>query len=238
MGVVAAGMRLIADTAVYGSLCPVGGPYNILCRRTFAALLVDSAGSPLPPDPAYQFTWTNQNPVSVSDSTYGPMNEFADLTAHANGTDTIIVQQASGPALVPARDTLAITVNQVVANIAVTPDTISAGLGDTVTFSATPTDQGGTPMPGVIGWRQDPPSGPYLTIIDFPGANSIRVRIDSAYPSSPRDLAAITAFMERGPGDTLFAAGVIYNPIIVQTGGLGAFPQGSAVDPILNQAYV
>jgi len=166
------------------------------------------------------------------------MNEFADITAHANGTDAIIVQQTAGVPLVPDRDTLAITVNQVVANIAVTPDTVSAGLGDTVTFSATRTDQGGSPMPGAVGWRRDAPAGQYLTIIDYPTSSSIRVRIDSAYPSYPRDVAVITAFTERGPGDTLLAAGVIYNPIIVKTGGLGAFPQGSTVDPILNQAYV
>jgi len=237
---VAAGVRINADTALYNSICPVGGPYNALCRRTFIAQLVDSAGAVLPPNPTYQFSWAN--PVAgdptVSDSTYGGMNEFAVITAHANGTSTLIAQQTAGATLVPDRDTLAITVNQVVANIAVTPDTISAGLGDTVTFSATATDQGGSPMPGAIGWRQDPPSGPYLTIIDFPAANSIRVRIDSAYPSYPRDLAAITAFTERGPGDTIFAAGIIYNPIINTLGGLGSQPWAVDVDPRTNRAYV
>jgi YVTN family beta-propeller protein len=235
---VAAGMRLIVDSFDFSSLCPVGGPYNILCRRTLLAFLVDSAGSLLPPDPAYQFSWTNSNPGSVSDSTYGPMNEFVDVTAHANGTAELIVQQISGPLLVPDRDTLAVTVNQVLANIAVTPDTISAGLGDTVTFSATATDQGGSPMPGAVGWRQDPPAGLYLTIIDFPTANSIRVRIDSAYPSFPRDLAVITAFTERGPGDTLLAAGVIYNPIIETLGGLGSQPWAVDINPRTNRAYV
>ncbi len=138
---VAAGVRLVVDSFDFHSLCPVGGPYNILCRQTLIAFLIDSAGSPLPPDPAYQFSWTNSNPGSVSDSTYGPMNEFADITAHANGTAAIIVQQTLGALLVPDRDTLAVTVNQVLANIAVTPDTVSAGLGDTVTFTATATDQ-------------------------------------------------------------------------------------------------
>ena len=238
MGVVAAGMRLIADTALYGSVCPVGGPYNVLCRRTFFAFLVDSAGSPLPPDPAYQFSWTNDSPATVSDSTYGPMNEFAAITAHANGTGTIIVQQTAGAPLVPDRDTLAIGVNQLLANIAVTPDTVSAGLGDTVTFTATATDQGGSPMAGAIGWRQDAPAGQYLTIIDYPSASSIRVRIDSAYPGVPRDLAAITVFTERGPGDTLFAAGVIYNPIIRTLNGLGSQPWAVGIDPRTDLAYV
>ncbi len=236
---VAVGVRLVADSFDFHSLCPVGGPYNILCRTTFVAFLVDSAGSPLPPDPAYQFSWTNSNPGSVSDSTYGPMNEFADIAAHANGTAEIIVQQTLGVPLVPDRDTLTITVNQVLANIAVTPDTgVSAGLGDTVTFSATATDQGGSPMPGAIGWRQDAPAGNYLTIIDFPAANSIRVRIDSAYPGFPRDYAAITAFTERGPGDTLFAAGVIYNPIIQQLSGFASQPWAVDIDPRTNRAYV
>jgi YVTN family beta-propeller protein len=92
-------------------------------------------------------------------------------------------------------------------------------------------------MPGAIGWRQDAPSGQYLTIIDFPTANSIRVRIDSAYPGSPQDLAAITAFTERGPGDTLFAAGVIYNPIIQTLSGLSQ-PWAVDIDPRTNRAYV
>ena len=237
---VAAGVRLVVDSFDFQSLCPVGGPYNILCRQTFIAFLVDSAGSPLPPDPAYQFSWTNSNPGSVSDSTYGPMNEFADIAAHANGTAEIIVQQTLGPLLVPDRDTLAVSVNQVLANIAVTPDTISAGLGDTVTFSATATDQGGAPMPGAVGWRQDPPAGQYLTIIDYPSANSIRVRIDSAYPSYPRDLAVITAYTQNAAGDTILGAGVIYNPIIQTLGGLGLGSQPWAVDidPRTNKAYV
>ncbi len=240
MGVLPAGMRLTADTALYNSACPVGGPYNILCKRTFAALLVDSAGSPLASNPAYQFSWTNPvgSDPTISDSTYGPMNEFADITAHVNGSARLIVQQTAGALLVPDRDTLAITVNQVVANIAVTPDTVSAGLGDTVTFSATATDQGGTPMASAIGWRQSPPAGQYLTIIDYPTASSIRVRIDSAYPSFPRDLAAITVFTERGPGDTVFAAGVIYNPIIQKLAGLGSQPWAVDIDPRTNRAYV
>jgi len=235
---VAAGVRLVVDSFDFHSLCPVGGPYNILCRLTFVAFLVDSAGSPLPPDPAYQFTWTNSNPASISDSTYGPMNEFVDIAAHANGTADVIVQQISGLPLVPDRDTLAVTVDQVLANIAVTPDTISVGLGDTVTFSATATDQGGSPMPGAVGWRQDAPAGQYLTIIDFPSANSIRVRIDSAYSGFPSDLAAITAFTERGPGDTIFAAGVMYNPIIRSLNGIGSQPWAVGIDPRTNLAYV
>jgi YVTN family beta-propeller protein len=235
---VAAGVRLVVDSFDFHSLCPVGGPYNILCRQTFVAFLVDSAGSLLPPDPAYQFSWTNSNAGSVSDSTYGPMNEFVDLTAHANGTAAVIVQQISGLPLVPDRDTLTVNVNQVLANIAVTPDTVSAGLGDTVTFSATATDHGGSPMPGAIGWRQDAPAGQYVTIIDFPSANSIRVRIDSTYPSFPRDAAVITAFTQNAQGDTLLAGGVIYNPIFLERAGVPGSPQGSAVDPVLNQAYV
>jgi YVTN family beta-propeller protein len=235
---VAAGMRLIVDSFDFHSLCPVGGPYNVLCRQTLLAFLVDSAGSPLPPDPAYQFTWTNSNPASVSDSTYGPMNEFVDIAAHANGTADVIVQQLSGPPLVPDRDTLRVTVDQVLANIAVTPDTISVGLGDTVTFSATATDQGGSPMPGTVGWRQDGPAGQYLTIIDYPSANSIRVRIDSAYPGFPSDYAAITAFTERGPGDTLLAAGVMYNPIIRTLTGFSSQPWAVDIDPRTNRAYV
>jgi len=234
---VAAGVRLVVDSADFGSLCPVGGPYNILCRRTFIAFLVDSAGSPLPPDPAYQFAWTNSNPGSVSDSTYGPMNEFVDVTAHANGTAELIVQQILGAPLVPDRDTLAVTVNQVVANIAVTPDTVSVGLGDTVTFSATATDQGGSPMPGAVGWRQDAPAGNYLTIIDFPSASSIRVRIDSAYPSFPRDAAVITAFTLNATGDTILAAGVMYNPIIQSLNVLGQ-AWAADIDPRTNRAYV
>src|SRR5258706_14549094 len=99
------------------------------------------------------------------------MHECADITAHANGTTSYIVQQTAGPiALVPDRDTLAVTVNQTVANIAVTPDTVSAGLGDTVTFSASATDQGGSSMTGAIGWRQDAPAGPLLPTIRHPAA--------------------------------------------------------------------
>ena len=239
MGAVAAGVRLIVDSALYGSVCPVGGPYNILCRRTYAAFLVDSAGTPLPPDPLYHFSWTNTAPGTVTDSTYGPMNEFADITAHGNGATSYIVQQTAGPiALVPDRDTLAITVNQTVANIGVTPDTISAGLGDTVTFSATATDQGGSPMPGTIGWRQDAPAGQYLTIIDHPTASSIRVRIDSGYPNGLRDIAVITAFTERAPGDTILASGVIYNPIIRTLNFLGSQPWAVGIDPRTQLAYV
>ncbi len=236
---VAAGVRINADTALYNSLCAVGGPYNVLCRRTFIAQLVDSAGAPLPPNPAYQFSWTNTLPgPTVSDSTYGPMSEFVDITAHANGSTTFIVQQTAGLPLVPDRDTLAITVNQLLANIAVTPDTVSKGLGDTVTFSATATDQGGSPMPGTIGWRQDPPAGQYLTIIDYPTASSIRVRIDSGYPNGLRDLAVITAFTERAPGDTILASGVIYNPIIRTLNFLGSQPWAVGIDPRTQLAYV
>ena len=166
------------------------------------------------------------------------MNEFADIAAHANSTGTIIVQQTVGIPLVPDRDTLAIIVNQVVANIAVTPDTVSAGLGDTVTFSATATDQGGSAMTGTIGWRQDAPAGQYLTIIDYPSASSIRVRIDSGYPNGLRDVAVITAFTERAPGDTIFAAGVIYDPIIRTLNGLGSQPWAAGIDPRTNLAYV
>jgi YVTN family beta-propeller protein len=166
------------------------------------------------------------------------MNELVDLSAHANGTAEVIVQQTVGAPLVPDRDTLAVTVNQVLANIAVTPDTISVGLGDTVTFSATATDQGGGPMPGTVGWRQDAPAGQYLTIIDFPSANSIRVRIDSAYSGFPSDYAAITAFTERAPGDTIFAAGVMYNPIISRLVGVGSQPWAVDIDPRTKRAYV
>jgi YVTN family beta-propeller protein len=246
MNAVAAGVRIIdpsfntpADTALYNSLCPVGGPYNGACRRTFMAQLVDSGGAALPPDPAYQFSWTSlPGGPTISDSSYGTMNEFAAVTAHQNGTASMLVQQIAGPALNPDRDTLAISVNQVVGNVAVTPDTISAGLGDTVTFTASATDQGGGPMPGAIGWRQDAPAGQYLTIIDYPTTNSIRVRIDSGYPQGLRDLAVITAFTERAPGDTIFAAGVIYNPTIKTVTGLGSQPWTVGIDPRTNLAYV
>ncbi len=166
------------------------------------------------------------------------MGEVVEVTAHANGTASLVAHQTSGSSLAPDRDTLAITVNQVVANIAVTPDTVSAGLGDTVTFSATATDQGGSPMPGTIGWRQDPPAGQYLTIIDYPTASSIRVRIDSGYPNGLRDVAVITAFMERAPGDTILASGVIYNPIIRTLNGLGSQPWAVGIDPRTQLAYV
>jgi YVTN family beta-propeller protein len=234
-------VRITQDTAVYGSLCPVGGPYNGLCRRAFQTQLVDSAGQPLPATDVYHFAWANPvagDPTISIDSVYGLMGEFVEVTAHTNGTASVIVQQDLGAPLDTIADTLAITVSQVLANIAVTPDTISAGLGDTVTFSATATDQGGSPMPGAIGWRQDAPAGDYLTIIDFPSANSIRVRIDSAYPSFPKDAAVITAFTLNATGDTIFAAGVIYNPIIQQLGGLGSQPWAVGIDPRTNLAYV
>ncbi|HEX9293856.1 MAG TPA: YncE family protein, partial [Gemmatimonadales bacterium] len=131
-----------------------------------------------------------------------------------------------------------ITVNQLLANIAVTPDTVSEGLGDTVTFSASATDQGGSPMPGTIGWRQDAPAGQYLTIIDYPTASSIRVRIDSGYPNGLRDVAVITAFTERAPGDTILASGVIYNPIIRTLNFLGSQPWAVGIDPRTQLAYV
>jgi YVTN family beta-propeller protein len=246
MNAIAASVRIMdplfntnADTAVYSSLCPVGGPYNPLCRRTFVAQLVDSGGAALPPNAAYQFSWTNPlGGPTVSDSSYGTMNEFGVITAHQNGSASMIVQQIAGPPLSPDRDTLAITVDQLVASVRVTPDTISAGLGDTITFTATPTDQGGSPMPGTIGWNQDQPAAQYVTIIDYPTANSIRVRIDSAFPSSPRDLALITAFTERAPGDTILGSGVIFNPIIKSLGGLGSQPWGVGIDPRTQLAYV
>jgi YVTN family beta-propeller protein len=241
MNAAAVGVRISQDTALYGSLCPSVGPYNIRCRLTFQAQLVDSAGSPLPPNDVYHFNWTNEVPGDTTvtiDSQSGLMGEVVEVTAHANGTASLVAHQNSGSSLDPDRDTLAITVNQVLANIAVTPDSMSAGLGDTVTFSATATDQGGAPMPGAVGWRLDPPYDAYLTIIDFPSASSVRVRLDSVAPSYPRDLAIITAFTERGPGDTLLAGGVLYNPIFLERSGVPGSPQGSAVDPVLNQAYV
>ncbi|HEY3280284.1 MAG TPA: hypothetical protein VGJ83_07205 [Gemmatimonadales bacterium] len=241
MNVAPVGVRITQDTALYGSLCPSVGPYNILCRRTFQAQLVDSAGSPLPPNDVYHFNWTNEvagDTTVTIDAQSGMMGEFVEVTAHANGTASLVTQQTSGSPLVPDRGTLAITVNQVIANIAVTPDTVSAGLGDTVTFTASATDQGGTPMPGAVGWRQDAPAGQYLTIIDYPSASSIRVRLDSTYPSYPRDAAVITAYTLTAQGDTILGAGVIYNPIIVNETGLGAFPQGSALDPVRNRVYV
>jgi len=241
MNAVPMAVRIAQDTAVYGSLCPSVGPYNGLCRRTFQAQLIDSAGSPLPPNDVYHFNWTNEvagDTTVTIDAQNGVMGEVVDVTAHANGTASLVAQQTSGSSLNPDRDTLAISVNQMLANIAVTPDTVSVGLGDTVTFSATATDQGGAPMPGTVGWRQDAPAGLYLTIIDYPTANSIRVRMDSAYSGFPSDYAAITAFTERAPGDTVFAAGVMYNPIIKRLGGLGSQPWAVGIDPRTNLAYV
>ena len=244
---VAAGVRIIdplfntsADTALYNSVCPVGGPYNALCRRTFIAQLVDSGGAALPPNPAYQFSWTNlAGGGAISDSSYGTMNEFVAITAHQNGTASMVAQQIAGAPLSPDRDTLAITVDQLVARVMVTPDTISAGLGDTLTFTATPTDQGGSPMAGTIGWNQEQTAAQYVTFIDYPTANSIRVRIDSAYPNSPRDLALVTAFMERAPGDTIVGTGVIFNPIIRSLNlGAGSQPWAVGIDARTKLAYV
>jgi len=239
---VAAGMRITADTGYVSSLCPVGGPYNAGCQFTFFAQLTDSGGAPLPANAAYAFNWTYPlapDTTITIDGTSGVMNEIVLVSAHKNGIVPLVAQETLVGGLAPSSDTLVMKVQQFASFMRVTPDTISAGLGDVVTFHAAATDPGGQPVAGLgpISWRVDPTFTGYVTIL-FQGGDSALARIDSAYPSYPRDLDVVQAFAERAPGDTLFGQGVIYNPIVIERGGLGANPTAAAVNPVTNRIYI
>jgi len=244
MNAAAKGMRINQDTAQFNSLCPPG-PINFACSRQFLVELVDSAGTALPLNPAFQFQWAKigSHTAVTIDSVRGSMNEIAFITARQNGVDSIAAHQTLGAPLVPAFDTLAIDVQQVPFQILINPASTPVGLGDTVTFSASVSDLGGAavvPSPA-IHWRADPPFTGYVTFIDTTSiAGVAKVRLDSVYPSFfqlPADV--VTAFAVRGPGDTLVHFAQVVNPIQVDvTTGQGSNPFATAVNPGTGRVYV
>jgi len=232
------GVRAFPDTVVFNSICPVG-PGNVFCSHAVTAQLLDSLGAVLPPNGQVTFIWTGVGPISV-DSTGGPSFMTAFVTARDTGTGTLMATH-TGPLF---QDTVfaQVVVRQVPGQVAATPDTISTGIGDTVTFHAIVADSGGTPL-------ATPPPVQWQITSQFPGlvkldsaADSLRVRFDSGVYSFGQFewVGVVNPFFQHVAGDTVFGQGVLFNPIVYNVVGSGTSSGAqsrAAVDTATNQTF-
>ncbi|HWZ27859.1 MAG TPA: hypothetical protein VNX15_04830, partial [Gemmatimonadales bacterium] len=237
------GVRLVPDTVVFNSICPTG-PGNIFCSRPITAQLFDSSGATLPPNGQILFGDSLLSGSSVTiDSTGGPSLMTTFVTARQPGTTTFLVTQLTGAPLTPATATVTIIAQQVAGQIGVTPDTLSTGLGDTVTFHAAAADSGGTMLvtqPG-FQWEVDSIFRAGLVKLDSAG-DSLQVRLDSGVYNFPTfDWVAVTRpFTVRAPGDTIFGQGTLHNPLVYNVVGSGisiGTASRAAVDTVTNKTF-
>ena len=234
------GVRFKPDTVAFNSICPTG-PGNILCSRPITAQLFDSAGGAMPPNGQILFQW-DSIPVApfTLDSVRGPSLMTAFVTARQVGTTTLTATQLTGPPLTPPSATATIIVQQVPAQIVATPDTVSTGIGDTVTFHAIVADSGGTPIaaPPPIGW-QIPAAFSGLVNLGSAG-DSLQVRFDSGLYGSFKWIGVVNPFFQHVAGDTVFGQGTIFNPIVYNVVGSGTSSGAqsrAAVDTTTNQTF-
>jgi YVTN family beta-propeller protein len=193
------------------SLCPTGAG-NFYCQGTYFAFLVDSGLAPLPSGNA-NFAWNlvSGTAVTFDSQTAVSPHDIGFVTARANGVARIAVKDVSGNNF--GSDTLPILVQQIPAQVLVSPDTISVPVGQSTTFRAAVVDQGGDTMTATpVHWRPDNPFSPRLTIIDTATVNQAKVRLDS----TPFGTEYVDAFAVRAPGDTIFGFGGIVNPILLR----------------------
>ncbi|HTR19833.1 MAG TPA: invasin domain 3-containing protein, partial [Gemmatimonadales bacterium] len=225
-------IQINQDTAQFNSLCRTSGPFNTYCQRTFTAAAVDSGGTIIP-GTGVGFQWRLQpagDTTVTIDAVTGTDRGIATISAHQNGPIELIAHDSSGLAL--GEDTLAITVNQLTSQIVVVPDTVSGLVGGATTFVGHALDQGSdTVSNAAIHWRID--GIPHLTITDTSVVRQVTVRLDS----TPLGQAAVTAFVVRGPGDTVFGLGNVVNPVARRL-GVGSNPIGIAANSVSNRVYV
>ena len=240
-GFVPVGVRIVPDTMQFNSICPLG-PGNLLCSRVATAQLFDSAGGGMRPNGQFFFNWSTTGPISL-DSARGIASMSAFITAKDTGSGTLMVSRLSGPFLTDSTDTATVIVRQIAAQIGVTPDTVSTGIGDTVAFHALVADSGGTAL------ATQPPLQWQITS-QFPGlvkldsaADSLRVLFDSGVYSgfgSFNWVGVTRPFLELAPGDTVFGQGTLFNPLVYNVVGSGISTLGSsraAVDTVTNKTF-
>jgi uncharacterized protein YjdB len=115
--------------------------------KTFTAAARDGSGAPLP---GTNFNWSSLNSSIASVSGSGV------VTARSNGATKILVASAC---CVLAVDTIAVTVAQLPTTVAVTPASVSLGVGQTRQLAATVLDANGNLVPGVsLQWSSTSPS--------------------------------------------------------------------------------
>lgn len=210
------GVQTDPDTAAINSLCT--GQPNPFCQREFRALVVDSALAPVGNQNA-QFTWSLVPPTGspVTFTTRGaPANDSALVTAQTNGFVRLVAKDNSASNF--GSDTLPILVQQLPAEVRISPDSQIVLVGGTATFQGAVVDQGGDTMPGTpIHWRPDFSFNRHLTIVDTATANQVTVRLDS----TPLGAEYVAGLAVRGPGDTAYGFARVVNPVIDrQTVGL------------------
>ncbi len=233
------GVRFAPDTVVFNAFCPIGVPANGFCSRPVTAQLFDSAGGAMPPNGQILFGWTPTGPI---DTAFGGSNMTELVTARDTGTATLTVTQLTGPPLTPNMATATVIVHQVAAQIGTSPDTISTGIGDTVTFHTVVADSGGQPL-------STPPQVQWQITSQFPGlvrldsaADSLRVRFDSGVYSfgTFNWVGVVTPFVERAPGDTVRGQGTLFNPLVYNVVGSGTSVNAQSravVDTVTNQTF-
>ena len=245
---VAAGVQIDRDTAVFTSLCPVGGPcVSQTSEREFHAFVVDSGGTPIG-NASARFQWLAPafpDTVITLDQTRGaPANDSATVSAHAEGTSWLVaVDTASGSVTFTERDSMPILVQQVGYFIVITPDSASVLIGNTTTFQATVVDAGNQPLVGdTVHWRFDQSQPGKLTIVDTSVFNQVTVRMDS----TPIGSTFLTGFWGRpladtafgySPFDTLLSFAAVFNPVQTPI-AVGGNPYQVAVNPVTNRVYV
>ncbi|HYK11096.1 MAG TPA: invasin domain 3-containing protein [Gemmatimonadales bacterium] len=234
------GVRIVPDTAVFNSICPVASPTNAFCSRPITAQLFDSAGGALPPNGQIAFSWAAGGTGFSLDSSGGPSVMTAHVTATVAGAGTLTITQLTGPTLNPNAATATVIAQQVAGQIG--PDTVSTGIGDTVTLRALVADSGGTLLATLpaIQW-QIPAAYSGLVKLDSAG-DSLQVRFDSGLYTSGRFkwLGVVNPFVLRSASDTVIGQGTIFNPLVYNVVGSGistGFSSRAAVDTATNKTF-
>lgn len=228
------------DSATINSLC--AGATNASCGRVYEAFVLDSGGTPLSVPTGYAYRWDLTDSARATIDSTVNNGQFVYLTARTTGTDTLIVTDTLAPDanLAVKVDTIVLTVDQVAAQVALSPDSVSTGMGDTVTFHAAVADSGGSPLAvqPPIAWRID---SLYAGVVRLDSAaDSLRVRFDSGYWGYypypyPRWFGLVQAMAARAPGDTITGQGALLNPIdyaLSGGGGSAGSPTHAEVDPV------
>ena len=245
---VAAGIRIdrdvftsgIQDTGkfTFNSQCRFGAPVNSYCAGQFNAYVVDSGGADMGATAA-SFNWvTPGGDTTVTlDSIRGPANDFAFISAHADGPTYLVAVDINDVSpTFNQRDSMPVIVDQRPAFIALNPLSASLRHGDSVVFTAKVTDQGGDTMPTkVVHWRVDPLIYPGLTILDTSVVNQVKVRLDSG--SNTQVTAVTCCTTAQPPFDTLFENASVTNPAQVSV-SVGTSPGDVSVNPVTKRAYV
>ncbi|HZH40723.1 MAG TPA: invasin domain 3-containing protein [Gemmatimonadales bacterium] len=236
------GVRIVPDTVAFNAICPIGNPVNPFCSRPVTAQLFDSLGNGMPANGQILFSWGAAGGALTVDSSGGPSIMTAFVTARDTGTATLTATQLTGPPLTPNVANATVIVRQIPAQVATTPDTISTGIGDTVTFHAVVADSGGTllAVPPPIQW-QIPAAFPGLVNLGSAG-DSLRIRFDSGLYNfgTFNWVGVVNPFFQHVAGDTVFGQGTIFNPLVYNVVGSGtsiSAQSRAAVDTVTNQTF-